>query len=102
LTSTAHLDRLPLRDALPIYGLCFSPDYSLLYVADTGARETKVWDVAGTALRNGRQFVRLEQPVGGPAAADGIRCDADGNIWAGADRKSTRLDSSHVKNSYAG
>src|SRR5690606_30132740 len=65
-------------------GLCFSPDYSLLYVADTGARETKVWDVAGTALRNGRQFVRLEQPVGGPAAADGIRCDADGNIWAGA------------------
>jgi len=65
-------------------GLCFSPDYSLLYVADTGARETKVWDVDGATLRNGRQFVRLEQPGGGPAAADGIRCDADGNIWAGA------------------
>src|SRR5690606_20040353 len=62
----------------------FSPDYSLLYVADTGARETKVWDVAGAALRNGRQFVRLEQPGGGPSSADGIRCDADGNIWAGA------------------
>jgi gluconolactonase len=65
-------------------GLCFSPDYSLLYVADTGARETKAWDVAGAALRNGRRFVRLEQPGGGPASADGIRCDADGNVWAGA------------------
>ena len=65
-------------------GLCFSPDYSKLYVADTGAGETKVWDVAGTRLRSGRQFVRLEAPGGGRSAADGIRCDADGNIWAGA------------------
>ena len=65
-------------------GLCFSPDYSLLYVADTGARETKVWDVDGASLRNGRTFVRLEQPGGGPSSADGIRCDADGNLWAGA------------------
>src|SRR5690606_14706016 len=61
-------------------GLCFSPDYSRLYVADTGARETKDWDVDGSSLRNGRQFVRLEQPGGGPASADGIRCDADGNV----------------------
>lgn len=65
-------------------GLCFSPDYLRLYVADTGAGETKVWDVAGARLRNGRQFVRLEAPGGGRSAADGIRCDADGNIWAGA------------------
>jgi gluconolactonase len=65
-------------------GLCFSPDYSRLYVADTGAGETKVWDVAGATLANGRQFARLEQPGGGRAAADGIRCDVDGNVWAGA------------------
>ena len=65
-------------------GLCFSPDYSMLYVADTGAGETRVWDVDGGRLRNGRQFVRLEAPGGGRSAADGIRCDADGNIWAGA------------------
>lgn len=65
-------------------GLCFSPDYSLLYVADTGAGETRVWDVAGNRLRNPRQFARLEAPGGGRSAADGIRCDADGNIWAGA------------------
>lgn len=65
-------------------GLCFSPDYSLLYVADTGAGETKVWDVEGRRLRNGRRFAVLEVPGGGRSAADGIRCDADGNIWAGA------------------
>jgi len=65
-------------------GLCFSPDYSLLYVADTGSRVTKVWDADGTRLRNGRQFAELELPDGGPSGADGIRCDADGNIWAGA------------------
>lgn len=65
-------------------GLCFSPDYSLLYVADTGDSVTRVWDVDGTTLRNGRDFVRLELPGGGPSRADGIRCDTDGNIWAGA------------------
>jgi len=65
-------------------GLCFSPDYSLLYVADTGAGVTKVWNVEGVRLRNGQEFARLRQPDGAPSAADGIRCDADGNLWAGA------------------
>ncbi len=67
-------------------GLCFSPDYSRLYVADTGAsRNVKVWDVDGSRLRNARRFVVLDVPgTGAPSAADGIRCDADGNIWAGA------------------
>lgn len=66
-------------------GLCFSPDYRRLYVADTGTREVKVWDVNGSRLGNGRRFAVLEVPgTGAPSAADGIRCDADGNIWAGA------------------
>lgn len=67
-------------------GLCFSPDYTKLYVADTGGqREIKVWDVDGAALRNGRRFAQLDVPgTGTPSAADGIRCDVDGNIWAGA------------------
>jgi gluconolactonase len=65
-------------------GLCFSPDYSLLYVADTGAGETRVYDVDGARLRNGRRFAQLQQPGGGQASADGIRCDVDGNVWAGA------------------
>ena len=67
-------------------GICFSPDYKKLYVADTGmGREIKVWDVDGSALRNGKRFIQLDIPgSGAPAAADGIRCDVDGNIWAGA------------------
>jgi gluconolactonase len=68
-------------------GICFSPDYKKLYVADTGAggRDTKVWDVDGAAARNGRRLIALDIPgAGTPTAADGIRCDVDGNIWAGA------------------
>lgn len=68
-------------------GLCFSPDYDRLYVADTGSgQEIKVWDVDGPTLRNGRTHVRLTVP-GNPSAgsvADGMRCDADGNVWTGA------------------
>jgi gluconolactonase len=66
-------------------GLCFSPDYRRLYVADTGTREIKVWDVDDARLRGGRRFAQLDVPgTGQPSAADGIRCDADGNLWAGA------------------
>jgi gluconolactonase len=57
-------------------GLCFSPDYRRLYVSDTGAGEIKVWDVDGGAIRNGRRFAGT--------GADGIRCDADGNVWGAA------------------
>lgn len=67
-------------------GLCFSPDYSRLYVADTGSgQEIKVWDVDGERLRNGRRHVQLTLPgTDRTTSADGIRCDVDGNIWAGA------------------
>lgn len=71
-------------DVVQPNGLCFSPDYSLLYVADSGAGVTKVWDVDGTRLRNGREFATLALPGGGRSSADGMRCDTDGNIWAGA------------------
>ena len=67
-------------------GICFSPDYERLYVADTGSgREIKVWDVSGTALTNGRRHVQLAIPgTSNISGADGIRCDVEGNIWAGA------------------
>ena len=63
-------------------GLCFSPDYKKLYVADG----------ANLGLRRGRRDAAQRQAVrpaddAGHAArsgADGMRCDADGNIWAGA------------------
>jgi gluconolactonase len=67
-------------------GICFSPDYKRLYVADTGMpRDIKAYDVDGATLRNGKRLIQLDIPgSGAPSAADGIRCDADGNIWAGA------------------
>ncbi len=61
-------------------GLCFSPDESLLYVSDTGdPRNIMVFDVAGTALQNGRVFAEMD-----PGGADGIRCDIHGNLWSSA------------------
>src|SRR5262245_32986293 len=44
-------------------GICFSPDYKRLYVADTGmGREIRMFDVEGRALRNGKRFVQLDIP----------------------------------------
>jgi gluconolactonase len=73
-------------------GLCFSPDYKLLYIADTGAshypnapRNIKVWDVADAkTLRNGRQFISMQWEGLGAGMADGIRADVDGNVWVGS------------------
>lgn len=60
-------------------GLCFSPDESKLYIADSGKpHHIRVFDVQpnGT-LTNGRIFVVIDK--GGP---DGIRADEAGRIWS--------------------
>lgn len=70
-------------------GLCFSPDERRLYVAETGAmhdplarRGIHSFDVLD--LASGR--VGHERPLYAPAlgAADGFRCDEDGNLWTSA------------------
>src|SRR5437763_1211179 len=82
---TGQIDKVTDQPGQP-NGLCFSPDYKKLYIADTGVpRDITIWDVDGTTIRNGKRFVVLDIPgAGTPSAADGIRCDVDGNIWAGA------------------
>ncbi len=73
-------------------GLCFSPDYKMLYIADTGAthypdapRIIKVWDVVDAkTLRNGRQYISMNWEGVGAGLADGIRADVDGNVWVGS------------------
>jgi len=88
-------------------GLCFSPDYKKLYVADTGSshypeapKNIKVWDVDGQTLKNGREFasMKLRMPDGTEKAgvADGIRCDTDGNIWASAGWIGAGYDGVHI------
>ena len=81
---TGQLDKVSEEADQP-NGICFSPDYKKVYVADTGAPgETRVYDLDGKTLRNGKRFVKLEAPGGAASAADGIRCDVDGNLWCGA------------------
>ena len=44
-------------------GICFSPDFRKLYIADTGTgRDIRVYDVDGKSLRNGKRFIQLDIP----------------------------------------
>jgi gluconolactonase len=93
-------------------GICFSPDYKQLYVADTGAshyekapKNIMVFDVKdGKKLGQGKEYVSMKMEVKGRIGerstfipdrtgtlsremagfADGIRADVDGNIWVGS------------------
>ena len=68
-------------------GLAFSPDESRLYVSDTGfaygpdpIRHIRVFDVVdGRSLGGGDVFHVVDN-----GASDGIRLDADGNVWSSA------------------
>ncbi len=87
-------------------GLCFSPDYKKIYVADTGSSHypeaptnIKVWDVNGTRLKNGREFASMKMELNGQEVAgmaDGIRCDKDGNIWSSGGWVGEGYDGVHV------
>ncbi len=57
-------------------GLAFSPDESILYIADTGTDRNSMY-----ALERGesRLFKELEQ-----GASDGFRVDVEGRIWTSA------------------
>lgn len=69
-------------------GLCFSPDESILYIADTGAshdpdgpRHIRALDVSadGKTLSNSRIFAVCDYGF-----FDGFRCDEHGNVWSSA------------------
>lgn len=80
-------------------GLAFSPDYSKLYVADTGIshkpgnpRHILVFDVVdGKGLDNRRTFCDMA-----PGIADGIRVDVHGNVWSSAGWAGEGFDGVHV------
>ena len=66
-------------------GLAFSPDETLLYVADTGRmfhpdpQHIRVFSMASGRPTGGEVFHTIT-----PGCADGIRCDSDGNLWSSA------------------
>jgi gluconolactonase len=92
-----------LDDMFKPNGLCFSPDYKKLYVADTGAshypeapKNIRVYDVVdNTKLQGGKEFISMEMN-GQAGFADGIRADIDGNIWVGAGWVGAGYDGVHI------
>jgi gluconolactonase len=83
-------------------GMCFSHDYTKVYIADTGLShypnaKSVIWvyDVDGPRLRNPRTFASMEFN-GKTGFADGIRCDEDGNIWAGMGWVGDGYDGVHI------
>ena len=76
-------------------GLCFSPDYKTMYVADTGASHndnapkniTMFEVIDGKKLGPMKEFCSMSMDLNGKKVAgfaDGIRADVDGNIWVGS------------------
>jgi gluconolactonase len=91
---TGKLEKV-VDDMFKPNGLCFSPDYKKLYVADTGSshypdapKNIRVYDVLdGKRVRGGREYCSMKMQVDGKEVAgmaDGIRADTDGNIWVGS------------------
>ena len=102
IDKTGRLDKVTDEIYKP-NGLCFSPDYKKLYVADTGATHypdapkiIKVWDINGAKLTNGKTFCDMTLGVLGAGLADGIRCDVDGNIWSSAGWVGDDYDGVHI------
>ncbi|MEO4001476.1 isochorismatase family protein [Mesorhizobium sp. CAU 1732] len=66
-------------------GLCFSPDETLLYVNDTDQCNIRVFDVkADGSLANPRMFASGLRDSMRPGVPDGMKCDAEGNVWVTA------------------
>jgi gluconolactonase len=62
-------------------GLTFSPDESILYIADTGEpRNIRTMDVAPDGSLSNLQFFAAPDPP----ASDGLRVDQHGNVWTSA------------------
>ena len=79
-------------------GLCFSPDYKLLYVADTGGPEPRgimLRVVESKQLRKRKRFCSMEYD-GKKGGSDGIRADVDGNIWSAAGWAEEGYDGVHI------
>jgi len=69
---------LLIDDSVP-NGLAFSPDESLLYVADTEMNHIRVFNVNDNGkTTNGRIFAEIS---GEPLAPDGMKVDLEGNVY---------------------
>ena len=67
-------------------GLCFSPDEKTLYIAESGSSHDpdvpsiiRQFAVEGDRLKDKGVFARIDTGL-----PDGMRCDAQGNLWSSA------------------
>src|SRR5690606_40623777 len=101
LTPYARIDSRPLHDALPIYVAGVSDGCATAGAASAPSTATtsKALVAKGASRDHDAQVV----DVAGRLGPDDDRREADvgGIVGAVPDRKSTRLNSSHVKISYA-
>jgi len=85
-------------DVLGPNGLCFSPDESILYVVESRGipnRKIRAFDVVEGKRLTGSRILIDAGPSGTP---DGMRCDADGNLWCGWGMGTPELDGVMVFN----
>ena len=61
-------------------GLCFSPDESLLYLADYDNSRIRVYSVSSSNTLSGGSIIATLP--GGNGKPDGIRCDQDGRVYS--------------------
>ena len=62
-------------------GIAFSPDESLLYVADTVDGWVYRFDVKGESITNKTRFAIVKSPSNSGIMADGIAVDQQGNVY---------------------
>lgn len=65
-------------------GLCFCPTEDRLFVNDTEQANIRVYDIDGDRLTNGRIFASGIKDTLKPGVPDGMKCDAQGNVWVTA------------------
>jgi len=86
-------------------GLCFSPDFKKLYIAETGSshydeapKNIQVFDVVDDVkLKNGREFTSMQlEGFEKAGLSDGLRCDTEGNVWSSAGWVGDGYDGVHI------
>jgi gluconolactonase len=86
VTNAGALQLLVERDLfVQPNGLCFSPDETALYVNDTEGALIRTFRVAADgSLSRGEVLASGIRSEAEPGAPDGMKCDAEGNVWVTA------------------
>lgn len=70
-------------DIIAPNGLCFSPDEKILYIVESRSEPRRI--LAYDVTADGTKIANRRIAINGALSdtPDGMRCDVDGNIWAG-------------------